>query len=191
MIGIFGGTFDPIHDGHLLIAHQALENFALEKIIFVPSNIPPHREEPIATPEQRYEMVALAIENEPEFSASRIEIDRPETSYMVDTVKIIAKLYPNEQLMLIIGEDAYAYFTEWLHWEEILEIVELIVFNRDEQDTTISDEQIDQERVHPLEIPPCSISASEVRKSVEQHFDISELVPQAVADYIETHSLYS
>lgn len=190
MIGIFGGTFDPIHNGHLLIANQALENFSLEKVIFVPSNIPPHREEPIATPEQRFEMVALAIESEPEFEVSRIEIDRPETSYMVDTVKIIAKLHRNQPLMLIIGEDAYAHFTQWLHWEEILELVELIVINRDEQDTTISDELIDQDRVHTLEIPPCRISASEVRESVAQHFDISELVPQLVAEYIDTNHLY-
>lgn len=190
MIGIFGGTFDPIHNGHLLIASQAADDFSLEKVIFVPARIPPHRDEPIATPEERGEMVELAIADEPLFEMSRIELDRPETSYTIDTVKIIAKHYPDQPLALIIGEDAYAQFTEWLHWEEILEFVELIVINRGDQDTSISDEAIDQERVHALTIPPCSISATEIRECIAQHLMITELVPTAVAEYIETNHLY-
>jgi nicotinate-nucleotide adenylyltransferase len=191
MIALLGGTFNPIHNGHLYIAEEALTAFSAEKVIFIPSREPPHRDEPVATPEQRADMVRLAIEGKEEFEFSDVELERPGPSYTIDTVKTIIKYYPDDELGLIVGSDAFNSFTTWLHWEEILEYCRLIVVNRDTgEPSKQSDENIKPEHILTLEVDPCPVSATQIRAFVAHGEPIDELVPEAVKQYIYDNKIY-
>ena len=192
MIAMLGGTFDPIHNGHLYIATAALTVFSCDKILFVPNREPVHRDHALATADERAEMVAFAIETNSAFQLCDIELERPAPSYTIDTIKTLSRLYEKEELALILGSDAYAHFTEWLHFEEILEYAKLIVVNRlNEGNTLTSDEQIDQTRVLSLDIEPYPISSTDVRQHIRDHETIDDLVPDAVQAYIVENGLYS
>ena len=191
MISVLGGTFDPIHNGHLYIAGEVAAAFSPREIVFVPGKEPPHREIPCATPEQRAEMVKLAIASNELYVFSDVELERPGLSYTIDTIKTLKKFYPDDEMTLILGSDAYRDFTKWLHWEEILEYSKLIVVNRDQNSQNkISDEQIDPDAIYTLQVTPCPISATQIRAFVAHGEPIDELVPAAVKDYIEEHKLY-
>lgn len=191
MIAIFGGTFDPIHNGHLYIAGAAATAFSLKEVIFVPGKEPPHRDNPCASPQDRAQMVKCAIAKHPIYKFSDVELERPGPSYTIDTIKTLKKFYPKDDVALILGADAYADFTHWLHWEEILEYGKLIVINRDQaKNPTTSNQRINPDAVLSLQIDPCPISATQIRHCVEHNEPIDSLVPAAVKDYIEAHQLY-
>ena len=193
MIAILGGTFDPIHNGHLYIAEQVLVAYdACDKVLFVPNREPVHRDPPIASPEERAEMVVLATEIIDGFKFCDIEVERPGPSYMIDTIKTLKKLYRDKELALILGNDAYADFTTWLHFEEILEYASLIVINRlNTPNAFDSDEKVDQSRVSSLDLEPYLVSSTDVRQAILHHEAIDEMIPYAVQTYITEHDLYS
>lgn len=192
MIALLGGTFDPIHNGHIYIANEVAAAFSTKKIIFIPSREPPHRQPTDASATQRADMVSLAIVHHAHFEMSTAELDRPGPSYTIDTVKTLVKYYPNDEMTLIVGADAYHHFTTWLHFEEILEYCKLIVINRDSHaNHTTSDKLIDPKRVYSLNIAPCSISATQVRERIANNDSIDGMVPDKVRDYILKNNLYT
>lgn len=129
-IGIFGGTFDPIHSGHIAVAEFLTKTCPLKKIHFIPCYTPPHRSLPKATPAQRLEMIKLAIAGHPEWIADDIDLQRPGPSYMIDTLEILHQRQPHSTWCLILGMDAFLQFDQWRQWHKILTLCHLIVVNR-------------------------------------------------------------
>lgn len=187
-IGIFGGTFDPIHFGHLITAQTLLEKRKLDKIIFVPSYISPHKlNYDYSAPEHRFNMTKLAISLNPKFEISDFEIDRDEISYSYNTVLQFSKLYEN--IELIIGFDNLVTFDTWHKPDEILELAELVVLKR----------TFDREIKNPnkyfadaqfVDTPTIEISATEIRNRVSNNLPIDFFVPQSVSEYIKENNLY-
>lgn len=177
MIAILGGTFDPIHNGHLYIAAEVAKRIPLKKILFIPCRQSPHRPPPIASAEDRSMMVKIAASTHPLFELSDIELHRPAPSYMIDTLKLLRKKYVDETFGLIIGSDAYAHFEQWRDWQQILEHAQLLVVNRHEEKKF-------------LDIPPCDISATDIRARIARGDSIAGLVPKAVEEYIVEKKLY-
>jgi nicotinate-nucleotide adenylyltransferase len=130
MIGILGGTFDPIHEGHIKIAKAALTHLSLSRVELIPSYQPPHREKPIASPEDRFAMAKLAITSEPLFHVNDIEIKRKGISYSIDTLIALRKQIPHEPLCLLLGTDVFAHFTTWHEWKKIPFYAHLIIVGR-------------------------------------------------------------
>ena len=193
MISIFGGTFDPIHNGHLYIASQVDEKYQPETVLFVPARVPPHRDDTDASPEDRAAMVQLAIEPFEHYAMSNVELDRPGISYTVDTIKTFRRTYEGHELALILGADAFSEFNEWLHYEEILEFATLIVVSRDEDTerlTKLPFYEAIQDKVDILTVTPCPVSATEIRERTQAGESIHELVPETVAAYINENKLY-
>jgi len=130
LIGIMGGTFDPIHYGHLRPALDVMQQLALDQVRFIPNRIPPHREPPLLSDQQRAELVQLAIADTPGFVMDERELSRDGPSYMVDTLACLKQAYPDAHLCLIMGMDAFNGFQQWHRWEAILELCHLIVTTR-------------------------------------------------------------
>jgi len=208
-IGIMGGTFDPIHFGHLRAAEQARLCFDLDKVVFVTSARPPHKAAgftsqrlaqagkpggPIAHAEARHEMVALAVASNPHFEASRIELDRPGPSYTVDTIAALRETLPADtQPFFITGADAVLEILTWKDPHHLVQQCELIAVARPGYDLSKLQSSLDGEllkHVHPLEVEGVDISSTEVRRRVRQGLPINHLTPTSVADYILGRGLY-
>lgn len=184
MIGILGGTFDPIHCGHLHIAHELLQQRVLDNIIIVPAGQPSHRKPPIATPEQRLAMAKLAIADEEKIEIDDCEIKRLGPSYTIDTLHYFKKKYADKSLALIMGADAFAHFTQWHAWEDILTLCKIIVVNRPGSENTLN---LKRKNIQHLTIPPMNISATAIRAG-----ELSEnILPEKVFEYIKKERLYN
>ncbi len=188
-IGIFGGTFDPIHLGHLELARSAQSQFSLDKIIFVPAFIPPHKTElkNLTSSRDRYEMVRLAIEGNSFFEISDCELARREVSYTIDTVKHLAAANPGAELYLILGQDTYEGMESWREPQEIRRRVQFLVAKRGKghSDRTAGS------GAYPIRMPLCPISASGIREAIKQGRKVDDYLPQAVLNYIQVHQLYT
>jgi len=196
-IGVMGGTFDPIHFGHLVTAEAACEAYALEKVIFVPAGRPPHKvARNISDPRHRYLMTVLATIDNPRFAVSRVELDRPGYSYTVDTLRILLGEYPGREIYFITGADAVLEICSWRDPWSVLELCHFIAASRpgyhlqslDRLRATL-DELYDQ-RVHPLTVPALAISSSDIRERVRQERSIRYLLPASVEHYVQKHGLY-
>ena len=130
-IALFGGSFDPIHKGHVEIAKTAISRLSLDEVIFIPSGISPHKAGLTASNEDRYNMVCLALEGEEKLSVSNFEIKKETKCYSFETVEEFKKRYPYDELYFIIGDDQYEKFTTWYKWEELLSKCHFVVFTRD------------------------------------------------------------
>jgi nicotinate-nucleotide adenylyltransferase len=191
-IGIFGGTFNPPHYGHLIVAEFIREEVGLDKIIFIPCSIPPHKQNneylsQIASPEHRFEMVKLAITGNKFFEVSDIEINRGGVSYTIDTVNYFVSNFPEEKFYLLIGADQFAEFHTWRKPDEIVQKVNLIVFNR--PGFVIPQTEFSRFATF-ITIPNIEISASTIRKRIRHGKSIKYLVPPAVEEYILANKLY-
>lgn len=197
-LGIMGGTFDPIHYGHLVTAEEARVQFALSQVIFVPNRYPPHKEiTGVTDPEHRYQMTLLATMTNPYFAVSRIEIDRPGPSYTIDTILALQQIYAFE-LFYITGADAILQITrgEWTRAAELLSLCAFIAASRpgftlDDKDLrrqNITGKRLDN--VHLMEIPALAISSTDIRYRATHGRPIKYLVPEAVEAYILKHALY-
>ena len=187
-VGIFGGTFDPIHLGHLITAQALREIRELEKIIFIPAFISPHKVNVKSLgAEHRLEMVRLSIEGIPYFDYSGIEINSASISYTVDTLRKLKAKY--DDLELIIGYDNIIDFNTWKEPDEILKLAKLIVLKRK---TSIEPEKKDKyfNSAIFVETPTIEISSSEIRNRIENNLPINFLVPRKVRQYIYKHNLY-
>lgn len=190
-IGLLGGTFDPIHIGHLITAQEIVIQCGLERMVFVPSARPPHKDDRSMTDvRHRLEMTALAIESHPRFELSDIELERPGTSYTVDTLKQMrALLGEGVELYFLIGTDNVHEMWTWRNPEEILDLCTVVVASRPGFKPNPSDRPLTARMTFVL-TPRIEISSTEIRARVAAGKPITYWVPPAVEHYIQTHRLY-
>ena len=188
-IGIFGGSFDPVHLAHVALARTALDQLHLDEVRWIPAGRQWQKTRALTPAVHRAAMVELAIEGEPRFAVDRCEIDRSGASYTYDTVRELQAAEPGAQWTLIIGQDQYAGLHTWLGWQKLLERVTLAVANRPGASLEASPEvaQVDHEAVA---LPMMDISSTDIRARVAAGQRIDTLVPAAVARYIDQHHLY-
>ncbi|MEW6618260.1 MAG: nicotinate-nucleotide adenylyltransferase [bacterium] len=188
-IGIMGGTFNPIHYGHLLAAEEARQRFNLKEFIFVPCARPPHKnQKDIAGPEDRYKMTCLAIESNKYFKASDIELKRGGISYSQDTIIEFKKIYERAQIYFVTGADAIAEIDTWKNAKDLPKLCQFIAVTRPGYLFKIKEEYL--KWTHILEIPGVSISSTEIRQRIHEGKSIKYLVPEEVENYIYEHKLY-
>jgi nicotinate-nucleotide adenylyltransferase len=181
-IGIYGGTFNPVHHGHLILARQALEEFNLDRVVFVPAAESPFKIQNHSAPAgDRLAMLRLAIASEDRFSVDPLEIDRGGISYSIDTVKMFRNRDPGAELFFLVGEDNTDRLTEWHRFEELKKLVCFVVLSRSE-DFQSPEYPVVQRRIE--------ISSTEIRNRVANQESITYLVPESVKHYIEQHQLY-
>lgn len=184
-----GGSFNPIHYGHLAAAEEAVAKFTLDKIIFVPCGQPPHKDSTALAPaEDRYLMTAIAIANDPRFAISRYEIDKPGPSYTVNTMRYYKEETPDAELYFITGADSIQELDTWREPERIYEYGHLIGATR--PGYTVEKVAEVAERVIWMEIPALGISATDIRKRIQENLPVTNLLPTGVLEYIKSRSLY-
>jgi len=186
-IGVLGGTFNPIHIGHLAMAQMALERMHLTKVVFVPAHIPPHKNPGVvAHAKHRYQMVKLAIDGNASFELSDFEINKKGKSYTIDTMNYFYGAYPKDtKLYFIIGGDALGDLRSWRYIDDILKISEFIVVNRPGYVKKSSNV-----KHHSVIMPGIDISSSHVRMRLFQNRTIRYFVPDSVLEYIHQNQLY-
>jgi nicotinate-nucleotide adenylyltransferase len=217
-LGLLGGSFNPIHNGHLTIAQHVHERMRLSQVLFIPTGDPPHkRDGSLAPANVRFEMVRLAIADSPLFIASDIEIQRKGKSYSIDTVRALQHHYgPSAELFFIIGLDAFLEFPTWREPNELLKICHFVVVPRPERSFQALAEMPLLPNLNPLALaqldigaqnrldiivpscpgitclalPPCPTSASEIRRRVRNGLPLANMLPPSVESYILRHSLY-
>ena len=193
-VGILGGTFDPVHNGHLAAARQLLGVANLDQVWLMPNATPPHRTAvPVAPADDRMRMVELAVAGQNGVLASRTEVDRGGISYTIDTIRQLAREYPRQRFAFLIGSDAALQIRSWHDAEALLAEGYFVIFNRPE--TALAIETLRElgfvparSRIVHLDTP--AIAAHQVRDRVARGAPIDDLVPSAVADFIRTHELY-
>jgi len=185
-IGILGGTFNPVHIGHLILAEEIREKLSLDRVIFVPANIPPHKaSEDIVAARDRFNMLKLAIKGNKFFAVSDLEIKRSGYSYTIDTIRQFKKTYFIDELYFITGSDLLNYLKEWKDLEEIIGMVKFVVATRPGYPL----EKIPA-YIKTLAIRAVDISAFEVRKAIKEKRSFKYLVPEVVSKYIVRKGLY-
>jgi nicotinate-nucleotide adenylyltransferase len=190
-IGIFGGTFDPPHIGHLIEAEFAAEELGLDKLLFIPTGEHPLKSYPgMASGADRLEMTRLAIEGNPIFELSDIECKREGKSYTINTIEQVKKLYSPKELHLLIGIDNVEIFSQWHRIDEILDSCKVVVLSRMINNDFVLSPSI-LEKITILDSPIIEISATEIRELTGEGNSIRYVVPEKVREYIYSHHLYS
>lgn len=195
-LGILGGTFDPIHIGHLRIAEAVYERIALEQIIFIPAFVPPHKVgQDYAPAEHRYAMIELAVKPYPHFTVSDMELRRSGVSYTIDTLRELRQIYPDKELYFIIGADSVAQLHTWNSINEMLQLATFVAAGRPGYEG-VMEEVVHHlgaaaaERIMLLHTPEYDISSTEIRTRLHEGASLEGLVPRAVEQYINAHNLY-
>ncbi len=194
--GVLGGTFDPPHNGHLTIAREALVHLKLDQVLFAPTQSPPLKDVQHVTPiADRLVMVRLAIANEPHFSLSRVDADRPGPTYTVDTMRLLRQQFgENVELYFVMGLDSLANLLRWRAPEQLIQLCQLAVFERPgfTVDLNALEDKLPglRKRVVFIPAPALDISAHELQRRVRTGESIAKFVPEAVAAYIDEHKLY-
>jgi len=205
IIGILGGTFNPIHHGHLRLAVELYEQLDLVKILFIPSAQPPHRESPLVSSQLRLEMVQAAIAGMSEFRVDDRELHHSGPSYTINTLISLRESYPNYSLSLILGMDAFASLPTWYKWEQLITLTHFLVvqrpnysLNKQMADFLAAHQTFNQNDLTNLmagkiwlaEIPSLTISATQIRTAIALGKNPRYLLPQVVLDIINTQQLY-
>ncbi|MDO7905507.1 nicotinate-nucleotide adenylyltransferase [Paenibacillus sp. JX-17] len=191
-VGLMGGTFDPIHMGHLLAAESARDTHDLDEVWFMPSHIPPHKHEAGATGEQRLDMTHAAVDSHPQFSVLDLEIKRGGVSYTINTIRELQQMYPEIRFYFIIGADMVNYLPKWEEIEELAQRLEFIGVERPGyklQLQTLPDYL--QDRVHLAEMPEMDVSSTSIRERAAEGRSIRYLVPDRVYEYIIGSGIYA
>ena len=179
--GLYGGSFDPVHIGHMAVAKSAKEQFKLDRVIFIPTGNMPHKKGTVASDSDRIKMLELSFEDSG-FMISTYEINREEISYSADTIEYFKTLFPRDELFFIIGGDSYAYIDRWYQPERIFENSTVLVYPRE-------GEEILPPAVE-LRVEPIHVSSSEIRKKINSGENVSNLLKKEVLDYIIENNLY-
>ncbi|MFJ1701887.1 nicotinate-nucleotide adenylyltransferase [Kitasatospora sp. NPDC088346] len=189
-LGVMGGTFDPIHHGHLVAASEVASAFHLDEVIFVPTGQPWQKlDRAVSAAEDRYLMTVIATAENPQFSVSRIDIDRDGPTYTVDTLRDLHALHPDDELFFITGADALAQILSWRDSEELFELAHFIGCTRPGH--TLSDAGLPVGRVSLVEVPALAISSTDCRDRVAKGEPVWYLVPDGVVRYIDKRALYA
>ena len=195
--GILGGSFDPIHNGHLHMAKQVLKEYELDKIIFMPAGHSPNKSETEMTAADiRLKMVEIAVDSSKNLEASSLEVDCEERSYTYRTLQKLSEVYPNDDFYFIMGADSLDYFDQWYHPEIICQLATILVVNRDEfsyEDLSNKIGQIKCLFPADIRIVPCEkydISSHELRERIKRNKNVSDYIPKDVLSYIKEHQLY-
>jgi nicotinate-nucleotide adenylyltransferase len=203
VIGIFGGTFDPVHFGHLRPLRELHDALGFERLHLVPAAVPPHRPAPLADAAQRLAMLQLACAGSPDWVVDDRELKREGPSYTVDTLLELRTVYPDATLCLVLGQDAALGLTDWHRWTELFELAGIAIMARPGSTAALPDWARQREVPGRMEfcrdplghcyrhpVTPVDISATRVRELVAAGGDITDMVPAAVSDYIRDHGLY-
>jgi nicotinate-nucleotide adenylyltransferase len=188
-VGLFGGTFDPVHNAHVALARQALDALSLHELRWIPAGQPWQKARQLAAPQHREAMVRLAIEGEPRFVLDRCELKRQGPSYTLDTVRELQATEPGNAWFLILGQDQYAGLHTWRDWRELLSRVTLAVANRPGV-TPEPHPDVKQVPHQMVPLPMMDISSTAIRDCIARDGAITDLVPAAVASYIDQNDLY-
>ncbi len=191
-IGLFGGTFDPIHNGHLIIAEWVREELQLDKIIFIPAGDPPHKQENNITPiRHRLTMVSLAIAANERFSLSDIEVKKAGKSYTVETLRTLQNHFPPQiNLFWIIGSDSLFDLPNWFQPDEIVKLAQIVVYPRPAYSVDEAAARF-KDRVLYVDSPLIDISSTLIRERIRQEKSVRYLLPESVFNYIRRENLYS
>jgi nicotinate-nucleotide adenylyltransferase len=188
-IGVYGGTFDPPHKGHLAIAEQAMRQLGLDTVYFVPAFIPPHKQQNLsATAQHRIRMLTLAVRRRKNFKVSSLELKRRGISYTIDTLKTFKRRFPNSDLVLIIGADNLVQFQSWKSPKTILQLSSLAVYKRKGCNLSFSSGPV---HYALLKGRMLRFSSTEIRDKIRMGHSIRAFVPLSIVFYIKKHSLYS
>ena len=197
-IGVFGGTFDPVHVAHLIMAEQCREQGRLDRVLFVPAARPPHKQQPLTKYDQRVEMLALAISGNPAFGIDELEKDRPGPSYTADTLQLLKERESGAELALIIGSDSVRDLPLWYQPGRILELAELLVVERPNSPIMAADElraalklpATFTPRIQVAEVPLLTIASRDIRRRLREGRSVRYLIPRSVEAYIADKALY-
>jgi nicotinate-nucleotide adenylyltransferase len=205
LYGIFGGTFDPVHNGHLNTVTAVQKSCNLEHVHFIPAGIPPHRKKPVAASNHRARMVALAVANHSGFDMDDRELKRNSPSYTYDTVESLQSENQSRKYCLILGIDALAALESWYRWRELLGAIHFIVMGRPgwkaprplpdwwQEALAVSVDELKLYRsgkIYAVAVPPSPVSSTEIRYGISRGVDVSSMIPAPVWEYICTHNLY-
>ena len=189
-VGLFGGSFDPVHNAHLALARTALEELGLAELRWIPVGQPWQKSRRLADAADREAMVRLAIEGEPRFVVDRVELRRGGPTFTLDTVRELAAAEPGNRWYLILGQDQYASLDTWHGWRELLSLVCLAIANRPGAALAVNP-RVAGVAHEEVPLPMMDVSSTEIRRRVAAGESIADLVPEAVARYIEQRRLYS
>jgi nicotinate-nucleotide adenylyltransferase len=191
-LGVMGGTFDPIHNGHLTTAEEALVQFGLDEVVFVPTGQPWMKDDNVVSPaEDRYLMTVIATASNPRFRVSRIDVDREGPTYTIDTLRALADAESDAELFFVTGADAILEIFEWKHPEELLALAHFIAATRPGYDlAAFGTSGTMRERVSIMSIPALAISSTDIRRRIGEGRPIRYLVPEGIKSYIEKAGLY-
>ncbi len=205
MIGILGGTFNPVHYGHLRAAVEVKEYFGLTELRLIPCAQPPHRQQPDVSASMRMRMLELAVDGQSGLIIDNREIQRAGQSYMIDTLRSLQQEFSNQSLLLFIGMDAFKNLTAWHHWQELFDVAHIVVMSRPSYRTStlnsfFSDRLTEQQtelsshkagKLFFLPVTSLDISATAIRTLFAEKRNPSFLLPQVVIEFINQHDLYT
>ncbi|MGW9021758.1 nicotinate-nucleotide adenylyltransferase [Leucobacter chromiiresistens] len=187
-IGVMGGTFDPIHHGHLVAASEVAQSFGLDEVLFVPTG-QPWQKQNVSASEHRYLMTVIATASNPRFTVSRVDVDRAGPTYTVDTLRDLHEQHPDAELFFISGADAVEQILSWKDVEHLWDYAHFIAVSRPGHELSLSG--LSEEHVSLLEVPALAISSTDCRARVARGYPVWYLVPDGVVQYIAKHGLYT
>jgi len=186
-VGVMGGTFDPIHHGHLVAASEVQQSFDLDEVLFVPTG-EPYMKSGVSPAEHRYLMTVIATASNPRFTVSRVDVDRTGPTYTIDTLRDIREQRPDADLFFISGADAVAQIVQWKDKDELWELAHFVAVSRPGHSLSIRG--LPEHGVSSLEVPALAISSTDCRARVDRGHPVWYLVPDGVVQYISKHHLY-
>lgn len=189
-VGVMGGTFDPIHHGHLVAASEVAAVLSLDEVVFVPTGNPWQKaNKQVTAPEHRYLMTVIATASNPRFTVSRVDIDRQGPTFTIDTLTDLRAERPNDELFFITGADAMSQITTWKDAHKMWDLATFVAVTRPGHELTVPEEA--QGRVRVIEIPAMAISSTDIRDRARNDLPVWYLVPDGVVQYINKYSLYT
>lgn len=188
-LGVFGGTFNPLHHGHLIAVQEASHQLGLAEVLFVPAPRPPHRDAPGVDPNHRLEMTRRALQDRDAFRVSDVEYHREGPSYTVDTLRALSEDHPDRDLVLLVGADELVQFRSWHRWEAVLERAEVVGMSRPGFERSEVPDPV-RGRCFFVETPEVDVSSTRVRRRIREGAPARSFVPRSVWEYIREHGLY-